>query len=281
MQNARQPYLTDSDIMELHYGPQDHLGSTRAVIQREGASVKVVESMMYQAYGKMIPLAVQTDPVRMTFTTKEFDNESGMGLYYFGKRYYDAEVGRWISPDPNRQFHDLYRYTTNPIAFVDLQGLDDFYYTIVSGAGSLAYRDDKGKVLWTVPANSGAGKGFNKPEMQNVPNSGPIPEGKYAIDLQNGGAPDPDRQGGGWGAAAWRLKESFGTLLARKFGSLRGGGFFLHEDPADELGNRNGTIGCVGVASSEGIQKVQTAIQEYAKDNKSINMTVDYENKSK
>jgi RHS repeat-associated protein len=122
MQNARQPYLTDSDIMELHYGPQDHLGSTRAVIQREGASVKVVEAMMYQAYGKMVSLAVQTDPVRMTFTTKEFDNESGMGLYYFGARYLDPEVGAWTSTDPKEVFWNDYSYGVNPISFIDPDG---------------------------------------------------------------------------------------------------------------------------------------------------------------
>jgi RHS repeat-associated protein len=141
MQNARQPYLTDSDIMELHYGPQDHLGSTRAVIQREGASVKVVEAMMYQAYGKMVPLAVQTDPVRMTFTTKEFDNESGMGLYYFGARYLDPEIGSWASTDRMHQFYSPYAYasngrdgSTNPIEFIDYDGnWGPIEHTIFSG----------------------------------------------------------------------------------------------------------------------------------------------------
>jgi RHS repeat-associated protein len=146
MQNARQPYLTDSDIMELHYGPQDHLGSTRAVIQREGASVKVVESMMYQAYGKMIPLAVQTDPVRMTFTTKEFDNESGMGLYYFGKRYYDAEIGLWSSCDPKAQFWSRYSYTgngINPIIGFDPDGAEvNFIFITSKGAEATNYNTD-------------------------------------------------------------------------------------------------------------------------------------------
>jgi RHS repeat-associated protein len=32
------------------------------------------------------------------FTGKELDKETG--LYYFGARYYDARVGRWVSADP-------------------------------------------------------------------------------------------------------------------------------------------------------------------------------------
>jgi RHS repeat-associated protein len=127
MQNARQPYLTDSDIMELHYGPQDHLGSTRAVIQREGASVKVVEAMMYQAYGKIVRLAIQPDSVRMTFTTKEFDNESGMGLYYFGARYYDPEVGSFTSVDPADVFWNTYSYCgADPINIIDPDGTEPY-----------------------------------------------------------------------------------------------------------------------------------------------------------
>jgi hypothetical protein len=46
-------------------------------------------------------------------------------LYYFGKRYYDAEIGRWISVDPEGQFFDLYAYTGNgynPISSLDKDG---------------------------------------------------------------------------------------------------------------------------------------------------------------
>jgi RHS repeat-associated protein len=77
---------------------------------------------MYQAYGKMVPLAVQTDPVRMTFTTKEFDSESGMGLYYFGARYLDPEIGAWTSTDPKGQYRNPYKYSSNPINTIDPDG---------------------------------------------------------------------------------------------------------------------------------------------------------------
>ena len=53
---------------------------------------------------------------------KEYDTDQGMNLDYFGSRYYDPEVGIWISTDPVGQFYNPYSYTTNPIMFVDPNG---------------------------------------------------------------------------------------------------------------------------------------------------------------
>ena len=63
---------------------------------------------------------------------KEFDDEgkisdgmSGMRLSYFGRRYYDPEVGVWITCDPANQFWDAYGYAGNgynPVIGVDADG---------------------------------------------------------------------------------------------------------------------------------------------------------------
>jgi RHS repeat-associated protein len=54
---------------------------------------------------------------------------TGMGLVYFGARYYDPEIGMWISCDRARQFFSPYSYAglsnsgyTNPILFIDHDG---------------------------------------------------------------------------------------------------------------------------------------------------------------
>ena len=61
------------------------------------------------------------------FTGQELDPESG--LYYYGGRYYDQEISRFISPDPYVQEPDdpqnLNRYTyvlNNPQGYVDPNG---------------------------------------------------------------------------------------------------------------------------------------------------------------
>lgn len=54
------------------------------------------------------------------FTGKELDAEAG--FYYFGARYYDAEIGRWISTDKAKQFSSPYAYLYY-VNNVDFRGL--------------------------------------------------------------------------------------------------------------------------------------------------------------
>ena len=80
----------------LSYGPEDHLGSTRMVLDENGT---VKEALMYQPYGTVSDVqgisAPRTDPLRQKFTTKEFDEEwdengaPGIKAYYCGSRFYD------------------------------------------------------------------------------------------------------------------------------------------------------------------------------------------------
>jgi hypothetical protein len=46
----------------------------------------------------------------------------GSELFYFGARYYDAELGVWGSTDPKDQLYYAYGYATNPISFIDPDG---------------------------------------------------------------------------------------------------------------------------------------------------------------
>jgi len=47
---------------------------------------------------------------------------SGMRLFYFGARYYDPELGIWLSVDPAGQFWNTYGYHTNPNKYIDPNG---------------------------------------------------------------------------------------------------------------------------------------------------------------
>jgi RHS repeat-associated protein len=62
---------------------------------------------------------------------------SGTRLFYFGARYYDPELGIWLSVDPASQFANAYGYANNPIIMVDPDGnyfLIDDLIAIVGGA---------------------------------------------------------------------------------------------------------------------------------------------------
>jgi len=59
-------------------------------------------------------------------------NEDGEGWYYFGARYYDADIALWTSVDPDGQFSSPYAYAGNgfnPINAFDLDGMDLGFFT--------------------------------------------------------------------------------------------------------------------------------------------------------
>jgi RHS repeat-associated protein len=63
------------------------------------------------------------------FTGKMLTEETG--LVYFGARWYDPEIGRWITPDPSEDGENWYGYcNNNPLRYTDPNGLyaggDDF-----------------------------------------------------------------------------------------------------------------------------------------------------------
>jgi YD repeat-containing protein len=127
----------------FEYFIKDHLGSTRAVLYRNsaGGAWSTQEAMAYFAYGtrKSIQTPSNADmKARRSFTGKEVDEDGavyasdgvtkkacGMGLEYFGKRYFDPEVGLFTSIDPMDQFWNSYRFTVNPISHIDPDGMAD------------------------------------------------------------------------------------------------------------------------------------------------------------
>jgi len=62
------------------------------------------------------------------FSGKELDEEIGLEWYYFGARYYDPEIGRFLSVDPHaRSYPSLtpYHYVeNNPLRYIDRTGMD-------------------------------------------------------------------------------------------------------------------------------------------------------------
>ncbi len=80
------------------YYLKDHLGSTRAVV-KDSSGTAVMDSWTdYYPFGKESRSSASSNKPREQFTGKERDLESG--LDYFGARYYNGEIARWIAVDP-------------------------------------------------------------------------------------------------------------------------------------------------------------------------------------
>jgi RHS repeat-associated protein len=73
------------------YFVQDHVGSTRVLTNATG---NAVADLTYDSFGN----SAGNTLTRYTYTGREFDSDTG--LYYYRARWYDPQVGRFISEDP-------------------------------------------------------------------------------------------------------------------------------------------------------------------------------------
>jgi len=109
------------------YYLKDHLGSVRATVDENG---QLVSRDDYDPWGLQLAgrsWAVATG-LPNKFTGKERDDDFGLNWDYFGARYYDPEIARWLAVDPLEEKYPTlnpYNYTANnPLAFIDLDGAE-------------------------------------------------------------------------------------------------------------------------------------------------------------
>jgi RHS repeat-associated protein len=97
----------------------DHLGSTVGLADQAGS---ITSQTSYDSFGN----ATSQLPTRYGYTGREADEYTG--LMYYRARFYDPQIGRFISEDPigfNGGDINLYGYVwNNPQSFVDPSGLD-------------------------------------------------------------------------------------------------------------------------------------------------------------
>ena len=108
---------------ELVYYQLDHLGTPIAAHNAKGEAVWTAE---YEAWGRIRNETVSDDPkvnIPFRFQGQYYDEESG--LHYNRFRYYDPEIGRFVSQDPIgfAGSDNFYEYAPNPIVWVDPWGL--------------------------------------------------------------------------------------------------------------------------------------------------------------
>ena len=112
---------------ETYVPLHDYRGDVVVIL--EANTGRTVEMYRYTAYGeeriygsKNLLKSSAINPWR--FSSKRVDPETGWS--FFGRRYYDPEVGRWTTPDPLWYVDgsNLYCYVKNrPTQFIDPEGL--------------------------------------------------------------------------------------------------------------------------------------------------------------
>ena len=123
---------------DTYYSHTDHLGSATVLTD---SSSNVAQDIYYYPYGE-IKTSTGTIDVRHKYTDKEWDAEAG--LYYFGARYYDPKLAKFISADPivpapfYPQTLNRYSYAyNNPMVVRDLNGNCGFFGAIASFVSSV------------------------------------------------------------------------------------------------------------------------------------------------
>ncbi|MFT0476956.1 RHS repeat-associated core domain-containing protein, partial [Pseudomonas antarctica] len=108
------------DTQPFHY-QLDHLGTPQELTAPDG---EIVWSAHYRAYGEIARLDISKVDNPLRFQGQYFDQESG--LHYNRHRYYNPDIGRYLTPDPVKLAGGInaYQYAPNPTGWVDPLGLN-------------------------------------------------------------------------------------------------------------------------------------------------------------
>jgi RHS repeat-associated protein len=114
----------------------DHLNTIHDIVKSDGT---LTDHLDYNSFGKLISETKNLDSTFFAYTGKLIDKSND--LQWNINRWYDFNVGRWMSEDPigyNAEDVNIYRYVNNiPLLLIDTHGL---YWKIKKTYGS---KDDK------------------------------------------------------------------------------------------------------------------------------------------
>lgn len=111
------------ELYEYFFHP-DHLGSNSFMTDALG---EVHQHLEYLPFGEIfVDEHRNIDRTSYLFNGKELDEETG--LYYYGARYYEPQISRWLTVDPMAERYggwSPYNYTlNNPVIYIDPDGND-------------------------------------------------------------------------------------------------------------------------------------------------------------
>jgi RHS repeat-associated protein len=126
-----QPSTVNPDHLYYH---ADGNGNITALVNEQQI---VVAKYLYDPFGNTLSMSgPMASANRYRFSSKEYNDNSG--IYYFGRRFYDPNLQRWLNRDPILESggNNLFGYVANsPINKTDPVGLLDYFYS----SGSLFY----------------------------------------------------------------------------------------------------------------------------------------------
>jgi RHS repeat-associated protein len=186
-----------------YYYHSNNLYSVAGLTDNAGT---VIERYKYDPYGKATILAADGVTVRIAsivnnpFLYDGYYHDTETGLEFVNARYYSSDLGRFIARDPIGYVDgsNLHEYVSgNPVKHTDPLGLY-IYMVFVLSAGridvwdiSLVKDTVTGKDVWDTKflfsinnVFSGNGEETNNPLCQDIPNTGPLPVGQYAVKDQ-------------------------------------------------------------------------------------------------
>ncbi len=127
---------SDSLTLVKEFHIRDHLGNTRVVLEETGRDFYTPTHIAdYYPFGMEIRrggIFYPTPPAgnllnnRYLYNGKEFQDDFGLNWYDYGARFYDPQIARWHSVDPDAEYYrswSPYNYVrNNPILRLDPNG---------------------------------------------------------------------------------------------------------------------------------------------------------------
>jgi RHS repeat-associated protein len=105
-----------------YYHINDHLGTCRVVTDHQD---QVIRAQDYFPFGLTLR-SLYNKKTRFSYTGKELDTAGALNWFYFGARFYDPGIGRFLSVDPLAEEYwgsSPYNYSlNNPTKYTDPDG---------------------------------------------------------------------------------------------------------------------------------------------------------------